>query len=253
MGDSPIEMGRAHCYEKDTLNKGQWSPEEDQKLMAYIKRYGIWNWRQMPKPAGLSRSGKSCRLRWMNYLRPDIKRGNFTREEEETICRMQEMLGNKWSAMAAALPGRTDNEIKNHWHGHLKKRSRTQSSASSAGSKQRNLPISNLLLPNNAPESSTSDGESAPAGAGLDFGHTENQNTEEDHGSETFEEAPSLWEQLLSAENLYVENQDFQLEMFVDPGFTVPQHELWWPDGQLTSPCGFNNDLWLEPEPGVPF
>lgn len=141
IGDSPIEMGRAHCYEKkDTLNKGQWSPEEDQKLMAYIKRYGIWNWRQMPKPAGrikprkwlktllqnvfcfyvffphvylvrcmcmcmysyflfnfpgLSRSGKSCRLRWMNYLRPDIKRGNFTREEEETICRMQEMLGNK--------------------------------------------------------------------------------------------------------------------------------------------------------------
>lgn len=155
---------------------------------------------------------------------------------------------SRWSAMAAALPGRTDNEIKNHWHGHLKKRSRTRSSASSAESKQRNSPVSNLLLPYNAPESSMSDGESAPAAAGLDFGNTGNQNTEEDHGSETFEEAPSLWELPLLVENLYVENQDFQLEMFVDPGFTVPQHELWWPDGQLTSPCGFNNDLWLEPE-----
>ncbi|KAF5472065.1 hypothetical protein F2P56_008812, partial [Juglans regia] len=75
-------------------SRASWSPEEDQKLKAYIKRYGIWNWNQMPEASGLTRSGKSCRLRWMNYLRPDIKRGNFSHEDEETILKWHELLGN---------------------------------------------------------------------------------------------------------------------------------------------------------------
>ncbi|CAN4105399.1 unnamed protein product [Withania somnifera] len=105
----------------EEIKKGAWSPEEDQKLRAYIMRYGIWNWRQMPKFAGLSRTGKSCRLRWMNYLRPDVKRGPFTIEEVETVVKMYQELGSSWSAIAAKLPGRTDNKVKNFFHTHLKK------------------------------------------------------------------------------------------------------------------------------------
>ncbi|KAI5397852.1 hypothetical protein KIW84_063607 [Lathyrus oleraceus] len=115
-------MVRAPCCEKMGLKRGPWSLEEDQILISYIQKHGHGNWRALPKLAGLLRCGKSCRLRWINYLRPDIKRGNFTNEEEENIIKLHEMLGNRWSAIAAKLPGRTDNEIKNVWHTHLKKK-----------------------------------------------------------------------------------------------------------------------------------
>ncbi|XP_057954678.1 transcription factor MYB102-like [Malania oleifera] len=115
-------MGRSPCCDKNGLKRGPWTPEEDLLLTQYIQTNGPGNWRTLPKNAGLQRCGKSCRLRWTNYLRPDIKRGRFSFDEEETIIQLHSMLGNKWSAIAARLPGRTDNEIKNYWNTHVRKR-----------------------------------------------------------------------------------------------------------------------------------
>ncbi|KAL3645417.1 hypothetical protein CASFOL_010597 [Castilleja foliolosa] len=115
-------MGRSPCCDKSGLKKGPWTSEEDLKLTQYIQMHGPGNWRALPSNAGLERCGKSCRLRWTNYLRPDIKRGRFSFEEEETIIQLHSVLGNKWSAIAARLPGRTDNEIKNYWNTHIRKR-----------------------------------------------------------------------------------------------------------------------------------
>ncbi|WOL15943.1 transcription factor MYB30 [Canna indica] len=130
-------MVRAPCCEKVGLKKGPWSPEEDQILVDYIKRNGHGNWRALPKLAGLLRCGKSCRLRWTNYLRPDIKRGNFTKEEEDAIISLHAKLGNRWSAIAASLPGRTDNEIKNIWHTYLKKRANPEEEEETPASKKK--------------------------------------------------------------------------------------------------------------------
>ncbi|KAF6171826.1 hypothetical protein GIB67_007347 [Kingdonia uniflora] len=114
-------MGRQPCCEKVGLRRGQWKPEEDKKLLAYIDEHGPGGWRALPAKAGLLRCGKSCRLRWANYLRADIKRGKFSLEEEKNIIQLHALLGNKWSVIATHLPKRTDNEIKNYWNTHIKK------------------------------------------------------------------------------------------------------------------------------------
>jgi myb proto-oncogene protein len=78
------------------LKRGPWTPEEDKVLVAHIQSFGHGNWRALPKQAGLLRCGKSCRLRWINYLRPDIKRGNFSDEEEQSIIQLHQLLGNRY-------------------------------------------------------------------------------------------------------------------------------------------------------------
>nr|BAM71804.1 R2R3-MYB transcription factor [Gentiana triflora] len=115
-------MGRSPCCEKAHTNKGAWTKEEDDRLIAYIRAHGEGCWRSLPKAAGLLRCGKSCRLRWINYLRPDLKRGNFSEEEDELIIKLHSILGNKWSLIAGRLPGRTDNEIKNYWNTHIRRK-----------------------------------------------------------------------------------------------------------------------------------
>uniref|UniRef100_J3LPP0 Myb protein n=1 Tax=Oryza brachyantha TaxID=4533 RepID=J3LPP0_ORYBR len=115
-------MGRKPCCAKEGLNRGAWTATEDDVLVSYIAEHGEGKWGALPNRAGLKRCGKSCRLRWLNYLRPGIKRGNISGDEEELILRLHTLLGNRWSLIAGRLPGRTDNEIKNYWNSTLSKR-----------------------------------------------------------------------------------------------------------------------------------
>ncbi|KAM7500865.1 hypothetical protein LguiA_025279 [Lonicera macranthoides] len=245
---------RGPKWEKYGLKKGAWSAEEDQKLVAYIKRYGLWNWSEIPKHAGLSRTGKSCRLRWVNYLCPGIKHGKITKEEEDTILELHQTLGNRWSAIASKLPGRTDNEIKNYWHTHLKKRVEDNTPAQKTKPQELQTSISKTQLQIlhfdstdhivlNAPKSSNSEGslitvpmsphismsDCTPSSSrGLDFGVDEEQKTEvniiEQNG-----DLQKFWEELpFLCQDLYMEDE---IAAFMDPK-VLPctynnMHEYW--------------------------
>ncbi|KAL6842624.1 hypothetical protein ACP4OV_027468 [Aristida adscensionis] len=104
------------------VRKGPWTLEEDLILVGYIAQHGEGSWDSLARAAGLNRNGKSCRLRWLNYLRPGVRRGSITAEEDVVIRELHARWGNKWSKIAKHLPGRTDNEVKNYWRTRIQKK-----------------------------------------------------------------------------------------------------------------------------------
>ncbi|KAI3878078.1 hypothetical protein MKX03_014346 [Papaver bracteatum] len=140
-------MGRAPCCDKANVKKGPWSPEEDLILKQFIEKHGTGsNWISLPHRAGLKRCGKSCRLRWLNYLRPNIKHGEFSDDEDRIICTLYSSIGSRWSIIAAQLPGRTDNDIKNYWNTKLKKKLLISSSTNNSGTS------ATMLVPSTFPD-----------------------------------------------------------------------------------------------------
>ncbi|CAI0451777.1 unnamed protein product [Linum tenue] len=126
---------------QDETRKGPWTEQEDILLNNFVHLFGDRRWDFIAKVSGLNRTGKSCRLRWVNYLHPGLKRGKMTPQEEKLVVELHAKWGNRWSRIARKLPGRTDNEIKNYWRTHMRKKAQerkraaaTMSSPSSSSS-----------------------------------------------------------------------------------------------------------------------
>ncbi|XP_047977233.1 transcription factor MYB59-like [Salvia hispanica] len=158
--------------EKEEVRKGPWIEQEDVQLVFYVNLFGDRRWDFVAKVSGLKRSGKSCRLRWVNYLHPDLKRGKMTPNEERLVVELQSKWGNRWSKIAQKLPGRTDNEIKNYWRTHMRKKAQerkktkknkkvSSSPSSSSTSSSSSSSFSNSSSTPNSPR--PGDSASAPA------------------------------------------------------------------------------------------
>lgn len=106
----------------------RWRAEEDALLRAYVKQYGPREWhlvsQRMNTP--LNRDAKSCLERWKNYLKPGIKKGSLTEEEQRLVIQLQAKHGNKWKKIAAEIPGRTPKRLGKWWEVHKEKQQREQ-------------------------------------------------------------------------------------------------------------------------------
>ncbi|XP_057863089.2 MYB-like transcription factor EOBII [Cryptomeria japonica] len=144
-----MPKGGAAMYEQEEkMRRGTWMIGEDIQLINYITLHGEGRWNFLAKASGLRRSGKSCRLRWVNYLRPDLKRGQITPEEERLIIDLQSRWGNRWSRIARHLPGRTDNEIKNYWRTRIKRKLLTKN----AGNQSSRVSHNSNSMPHSFPQ-----------------------------------------------------------------------------------------------------
>ncbi|KDP35642.1 hypothetical protein JCGZ_09080 [Jatropha curcas] len=106
----------------------RWRAEEDALLRAYVKQYGPreWNLVSQRMNTPLNRDAKSCLERWKNYLKPGIKKGSLTEEEQRLVIRLQAKHGNKWKKIAAEVPGRTAKRLGKWWEVFKEKQQREQ-------------------------------------------------------------------------------------------------------------------------------
>ncbi|EES13420.1 hypothetical protein BDA96_07G058000 [Sorghum bicolor] len=96
--------------------KGSWTVEEDSILRDMVIRLGEGKWCMIAKSLP-GRIGKQCRERWINHLNPNIKKNDiWTEEEDMLLIRSHRSYGKRWSTIARYLPGRPENDIKNHWN-----------------------------------------------------------------------------------------------------------------------------------------
>jgi hypothetical protein len=118
--NSPAVQAKQASYKKSKRARNPWTPKEDAKLMDLMKKYGQ-SWAMISSQLE-GRTGKQVRDRYLNKLRPNIKLGDWSVQEDELVVKLLKEVGNRWSLIANHLTGRTEGQVKNRFYSFIKKR-----------------------------------------------------------------------------------------------------------------------------------
>ncbi|XP_031387608.1 transcription factor MYB59 isoform X1 [Punica granatum] len=239
---------------QEETRKGPWTEQEDLQLVCFVGLFGDRRWDFIAKVSGLNRTGKSCRLRWVNYLHPDLKRGKMTPQEERLVLELHSKWGNRWSRIARKLPGRTDNEIKNYWRTHMRKKAQERKRAMSASSSSSSSSNSSSASGNPTVESiqSTETGEeSFYDTGGITTVSTEQKSEELEKGEEGYS-MDDIWKEIALSEDKNMtsvydgcyseEGCNFSCPPMASPSWGYSSNALWHMDDEGNKLFPFVND-----------
>nr|AIC32298.1 anthocyanin-activating R2R3 MYB transcription factor [Erythranthe lewisii] len=206
------------------VRKGAWTKAEDNLLRKCIENYGEGRkWHLVPLRAGLNRCRKSCRLRWLNYLSPSVKRGIFNDDEVDLIVRLHKLLGNRWSLIAGRVPGRTGNDIKNFWKTHFDKKKPPSAAAAAAGesSKKTTESTTNIIIVKPTPRTLSRLFQQVPSAGCQNVENYPKKNNPSDHSPIMLLEGPINDHLTIKRD----ENNNSDLMKNKEPLIILPSHE----------------------------
>lgn len=101
-----------------------WSKEDDVRLTEIMKKYkNPRDWEPIAKEHGCGKSAKECHERWIRYLKPGVRKGQWSDQEDaiviEAVTTSAEQPFTRWSDLAQRLPGRVGKQIRDRWVNHL--------------------------------------------------------------------------------------------------------------------------------------
>ncbi|KAL9235278.1 hypothetical protein vseg_010051 [Gypsophila vaccaria] len=234
--------------------KGPWTEQEDVQLVCFVGLFGDRRWDFIAKVSGLKRTGKSCRLRWVNYLHPGLKRGKMTPHEEKLVLELHSQWGNRWSRIARRLPGRTDNEIKNYWRTYMRKQAQEKkqeispsSSSSSSQNSYSSSANSSAVITATARTSSFQSAETPDRAALHEKKYKNNENKDEELYS-----MDDIWKDITSEEEPikpvcdgYSEGNGYLCPPMASPWWEYCPDTLWRSENDVSKIFSSDNDQFV--------
>lgn len=116
---SALAPTRQRLQTNNCTKKVRWTKTEDELLISLVGNAESPSW-SVIAASFPQKSTQQVTERWEKVLNPNIVKGSWTREEDETIIKFVQEFGSKnWTRLSALLPGRIGKQCRERWRNHL--------------------------------------------------------------------------------------------------------------------------------------